>query len=564
MDGRDRRTPAAWLLAFLLLGSCASLPSVTPSQEIVGAAGFGEHVGGLRNGPWTDCFANGRKRCAGTYVDDAPSGLWTYWYENGTKEMEGHFADERRDGEWSSWHENGALRSAGRFEGGFETGPWHFHASSGALERTGTFELGQPVLRWTYFHPNGSVRATGNFHAGVRVGEWIAYDDAGARTTVAYPYPAGCELVEERFPDSSLKRTGFLRDGVPDGRWNSFHPGGALRLECSFRGGEPQGRACAWREDGSLLASGSLRAGCISGEWVFSRGETRETIAFDEARPRQPFGGEWSPASDAVDRSSCAVVETWVAEMVSPVQPVPIPAESAPRPAALETSGRGAESGIPARARPWTEHQATLLPELVKLYGTGSTSAARPDESWSRPASRGSHPRLDTTVATAADLIGRPLPVKRFATADGGEIDLEDYAGKHNVLLTILRGFGGQVCVYCAAQTKGLADCAAEFARLDTEVLVVFPGPASGLDAFLDAYRRTFGADAKPPYKLLYDTDLTLTRALHIEDNIAVPTSLVLDRTGMVRWGHVATNRADRPSAKQVLERIESLPKYEP
>jgi peroxiredoxin len=218
-------------------------------------------------------------------------------------------------------------------------------------------------------------------------------------------------------------------------------------------------------------------------------------------------------------------------------------------------------TGIPARAQPWTEYEARVLPDLVKLYSVGLARGSREDEYFSRPVLRGSRPQNDEPVATPADLVGRKLPVRRFVTSDGGAVDLDELAGKRNVLLTVLRGFGGQVCVYCTAQTRGLAQFAGEFAAKDTEVFVVFPGPASGLEAFLEAYRRTFGTGEKPPYKLLYDTDLALTRALHIEDNIAVPTSIVLDRKGVVRWCHVAKDHADRPSAQQVLEQIEALPK---
>jgi peroxiredoxin len=166
-------------------------------------------------------------------------------------------------------------------------------------------------------------------------------------------------------------------------------------------------------------------------------------------------------------------------------------------------------------------------------------------------------------VADPALIVGRPLPSKRFTTAEGGALDLDDFLGKRNVLVTILRGFGGQVCVYCTAQTRALAGYADKFAALDTQVVVVFPGPASGLQAFLEAYRRTFGAGERLPYELLYDMDLTLTRALHIEDNIAVPTSILLDRQGIVRWCRVAKDYADRPSAQEILDRIAALPKPE-
>src|SRR5204863_206243 len=84
---------------------------------------------------------------------------------------------------------------------------------------------------------------------------------------------------------------------------------------------------------------------------------------------------------------------------------------------------------------------------------------------------------------------------------------------------------------------------------------------SDALPALLEAYKRTFGTDEKLPYKLLYDADLVLTRALHIEDNIAVPTSLLLDKHGVIRWSYVAEDYADRPSAQQILNEIGRLPK---
>ena len=538
------------ILLLALLAGCATsgAPTVSSRYENGRLASTGGHVRELRSGPWTDYFPNGRKQCEGLYENDVQTGLWTYWFENGNKEMEGRFEDERREGEWTSWYENGSLRAVGRFERGFEEGPWRFYDRSGAIEHEGTFELGRPVLRWTYFNPDGTVRETGECLDGARVGPW---------TTQSYPVPGGCELVEERFDDATLKRTGFLRDGTPAGRWNTFHPGGKLRLECSFTGGSPNGSAHAWREDGNLLARGRLVDGCVVGTWTFRRGGGDEEQESKVARPRPSFGGEWSPASSA-DLPGWTAVETWVAEASSPLQPAPIPPASAPKIAAPAAKLEPADAtGIPARAQPWTEYEQRVLPALVELYGSGI------DEYEGRIALRESRSGPPAPVAKPGDLVGRKLPFARFSTAEGGAIDLADLQGKQNVLVTILRGFGGQVCVYCTAQTKALADFADRFAVLDTKVVVVFPGPASGLDAFREAYRRTFSPGEKLPFELVYDTDLSLTRALHIEDNMAVPTSLLLDRQGIIRWCHVAKDHADRPSAQDILGRIKELEKRE-
>jgi antitoxin component YwqK of YwqJK toxin-antitoxin module/peroxiredoxin len=565
------RIVACVVLALLACG-CRGAPANAPARaggDPVSAAGA--HVDGLRDGPWIHSYASGRKQSEGRYERDVQTGPWTYWFENGNKEMEGRFEDVRREGPWRSWYDDGVLRAEGRFERGFEEGPWRFYDRSGALEREGTFELGQPVLRWTYFHPDGSARATGNCLAGVRVGTWTTRDVAGNETVVEYPLPSGCEIFEERDAGGTLERAGLVRDGAPSGRWNSYHPDGRLRLECSFERGEPEGRARAWRDDGSLLACGSVREGGLVGRWIFTREGVEETYEFAEPRPRLAFGGERSPASSA-ELPGCLPVETWIAELCAPRQPAPIRSvtlesrvEPAPA-AAIEDA-----PGIAARAQPWTEYESRVLPALVGLYGSGKAKESSDAEGWTMPELRAARPGpgtaetgLDAAKRDTGAIVGHALPRTRFTAADGSLVDLAQYAGRKNVLVTILRGFGGQVCVYCTAQTKGLAEFADEFAARDTEVVVVYPGPASGLEAFLEAYRRTFGAGEKIPYRLLYDTDLMLTRALHIEDNIAVPTSILVDRKGIVRWCRVAKDYADRPSAREVLEHIAALPKSAP
>jgi len=554
----------------LLLACCACAASIATVRHDDGTTSVGAHEHTLRAGRWTELYANGRKQSEGDYDDDVQTGAWTYWFENGNKEMEGRFVDHRRDGAWSSLWENVALRAEGRFERGFEEGTWRFYDNSGALDHEGSFEFGKPVLRWTYFDRDGSVRSSGNYLAGVKVGEWIALDATGTKTTALYPLPPGIELVEDRFGDGTLGRAGFLRDGVRRGRWISHHPSGKRRLECVFDDGEPNGRACAWREDGLLLASGSLKNGCLVGEWLFSRGAEEQKIELQSPRPRQSYGGEWSPASSA-DLPGFTAVETWIAEMCAPRQPAPIrvttEATTTASAAIVSDSKPHATplapedlSAIPARAQPWTEYETSALPSLVKLYSAGPSNDA---EDWNAPAIPRKYTKLGASAARSEELVGRALPITRFSTADGGVIDLGELVGKRNVLVTILRGFGGQVCVYCAAQTKALAEFAGDFTALDTEIVIVYPGPASGLGAFIDAYHRTFGAGEKIPYKLLYDTDLALTRALHIEDNIAVPTSLVIDRKGIVRWCHVAKDYTDRPSAREVLKAIKALAKRE-
>ncbi len=561
---RERTRCVSLLLSLTLSAFCSCVGPVPVTAHFAdgNVSSSGTHLRGLRSGPWTDYYDTGRKQSEGQYVDDVQSGMWTWWFENGNKEMEGRFVDEKRDGVWTTWYENGALRARGRFERGFEEGPWQFYASSGALEHEGCFESGKPVLRWTWHDADGAVRTTGNFLAGVKVGDWTTRSESADATVVTYPMPAGYELIEVPQSDSKSGRTGFMHDGVQTGRWISRHPNGTVRLECTFDKGTPNARAWAWRADGSALATGTLQNGCVVGEWSIWRGTAEEKHTFENARPRQSVVGD-ETSTTSTELSEIAQVELWLAQTCAPLQPAPIrsvPAAMTSNTASQHTSED--VGSIPARAQPWTEYELGALPALVQLYGPGKSKVSD-GEGWDSSGSRPTRGKAPASIASSDDLVGHKLPLKQFTTADGRPFDFAELEGKRNVLITILRGFGGQVCVYCAAQTKGLADFAADFAAHDTQVVVLYPGPKSGFAAFLEAYRRTFGADAKVPYELLYDTDLALTRALHIEDNLAMPTSILLDRNGVIRWSHVGKDYADRPSAREILGRIEKLPKGE-
>ena len=53
---------------------------------------------------------------------------------------------------------------------------------------------------------------------------------------------------------------------------------------------------------------------------------------------------------------------------------------------------------------------------------------------------------------------------------------------------------------------------------------------------------------------LALDVSLLLVRALGIEDNLARPTSLLIDKQGLVRYAYVGETIADRPSVNDLLQ----------
>lgn len=52
------------------------------------------------------------------------------------------------------------------------------------------------------------------------------------------------------------------------------------------------------------------------------------------------------------------------------------------------------------------------------------------------------------------------------------------------------------------------------------------------------------------------DVSLIAVRQLGIEDNLAKPTSLIIDKAGVVRYAYVGKTIADRPSVKDLLNEL--------
>jgi peroxiredoxin len=162
----------------------------------------------------------------------------------------------------------------------------------------------------------------------------------------------------------------------------------------------------------------------------------------------------------------------------------------------------------------------------------------------------------------AQGLCGRPLPVTRFRAGDGSVLDLAALRGRR-VLLVVLRGFTDRVCVNCLAQTAELVPAAAEFAKLEAEVVVLYPGPKSKLDAFVAACADEFADSGLPPYRVVYDPDLELAQGLGVIADLARPSALILDRDGIVRWAYIAesdANIADRPPITEIVRALAEVP----
>ena len=84
--------------------------------------------------------------------------------------------------------------------------------------------------------------------------------------------------------------------------------------------------------------------------------------------------------------------------------------------------------------------------------------------------------------------------------------------------------------------------------------MVVYPGPTEAVPAFIQAVQSLRQKPA--PMLIGLDVSLLLVRSLGIEANLAKPTSLIIDRNGIVRYAYVGASMADRPSVEDLLKAL--------
>jgi peroxiredoxin len=145
-----------------------------------------------------------------------------------------------------------------------------------------------------------------------------------------------------------------------------------------------------------------------------------------------------------------------------------------------------------------------------------------------------------------------------FVDAAGQPVTLADFRGKKPVVLVVMRGFTGMVCLYCSAQTARLITNHREFVKRGAEVLVVYPGPREHVPTFL-ARAKEEAAQTAVPFRVLLDPDFVAVDNLGIRGQLAKPSTYVLDKAGRVRFAYVGASLSDRPSLKAMLAQVDQL-----
>ncbi len=142
------------------------------------------------------------------------------------------------------------------------------------------------------------------------------------------------------------------------------------------------------------------------------------------------------------------------------------------------------------------------------------------------------------------------------------EFALHEHLKEGPVVLLVLRGYPGYQCPVCSRQVGDYLAQAEKFAKLNAQVVLIYPGPSEELQAraeeFLD--------DRLMPenFHFLIDPDYKFTNqyALRWDEphETAYPSTFVLDKEGLVKLAVVSHTHGGRTKASESLEALRKEP----
>jgi len=497
--------PTLLLASFLLLVACGgptAVRSMYPDGKLLAE---GQTTGNKQFGPWVYYYSSGTKQAIGAWDNDKQVGPWQWFYDNGTPQFAGSYvAGGLRDGTWRAWHSNGKPASEGAYQFDRQNGPW------------------------LYWHPDGSMFASGTFDFGVKHGWWI-----------------------KNGADGKPQESGLFIKGLKVGPWTTWTGGVAQVVDL----GAPAGATAAWNGRTWGVTGVGLNVGVTFADdgtpvtlnlsndgrtWnSLPTGLTPFAVDLANVIPKAP--SEKLPA--AIDSPSTAPL-TVVASPVPASAPVTPASE-----AQIETPTAGL-SPTPTNPAGFAEGDRSHINLLLKTYTSGKDPLADDGYSWGSNGTKTGDP-------AGKKLVNQMLPQTRFLSSTGAIIDLARI--KKPVVMCVMRGFSGQVCIYCATQTAAIANNYKQFTDAGAEVVIVYPGPTESVPAFVQAVQSL--RKDPPPMPIGLDVSLLLVRGLGIEENLAKPTSLILDANGKIAYAYIGASMADRPSVEDLLQALRKVVK---
>lgn len=157
--------------------------------------------------------------------------------------------------------------------------------------------------------------------------------------------------------------------------------------------------------------------------------------------------------------------------------------------------------------------------------------------------------------AGATPQVGQTAADFALTALDGSTVRLAEQTARGPVVLVVLRGWPGYQCPFCTRQFGDYLSHAKELEATGAQVLLVYPGPADGLND----HAKALAADRPLPanYRILIDPDYTFTNAYGLRWNepneTAYPSTFVLDGHRIVTFAQTSHEHGGRVPVTDVL-----------
>jgi thioredoxin-dependent peroxiredoxin len=144
---------------------------------------------------------------------------------------------------------------------------------------------------------------------------------------------------------------------------------------------------------------------------------------------------------------------------------------------------------------------------------------------------------------------------------DGKPVEFKQLTAKKTVVLVVLRGWPGYDCPYCTIQVHDYVANAADLAKQDVQVLMVYPGPADKLKDHAEAFLK----DKNWPKDFLFvlDPDYAFTNAYGLRWNApsetAYPSTFIVNCDNTVLFEQVSKSHGGRVAVATVITDLEKL-----
>jgi thioredoxin-dependent peroxiredoxin len=162
------------------------------------------------------------------------------------------------------------------------------------------------------------------------------------------------------------------------------------------------------------------------------------------------------------------------------------------------------------------------------------------------------------TASAGVPKVGDTAADFTLKTPGGESVRLATLREKGPVVLVVLRGWPGYQCPICTRQVGELIGKASEIGESKAQVVLVYPGPAKGLEEHAEEFAP--GRALPKSFHFVVDPDYEFTKAYDLRweapKETAYPSTFVVDTGGRISFAKISRSHGDRAKVGDVLKAL--------